>query len=437
MATLHIGNNRTAEMAGDLTALGPVERLASGCGAQRALWFARDGDVLVLPRELDADYVRYVTALTGVRSRSVRIIAAAAGYAGPDLLTEDRLADPALRDEVREALGGRAPERVFAFYPDASVVALARSLGAEQAVPGHAFLAQGGSTSANSKALFRAVAAGIAIPIAQGAVAASRPEADEAINGLLDAGHPAIVKLEFQSGSYGNEILSPTGGLEPYGARRVEVLADAAAVREYLDRRWDWLTDSGRRRLVVERYYVGARPIYAEFLVSDECVRYTGQGELLMAPVFDGVVIPVPGLAPDDLGVLVDSCRSLCEAFRAFGYRGTMSVDGFVTRDGEVLLNETNSRVSGSTHLHDVIGPRIVGRPHLGRRVLFERGGWAVPSFGEAAELLSESGLAYDPETRAGVILVCDFTTVDGTVRYCVVAENITAAREIERKLPS
>jgi len=437
MATLHIGNNRTTEMAGDLTALGPVERLASGCGAQRALWFAEDGDVLVLPRALDADYVRYVTTLTGVRSQSLRIIAPAPGYAGPDLLTEDRLADPALRHEVRGALDGRAPQRVFAFYPDASVVALARSLGAESAVPGHAFLAQGGSASANSKAVFRAIAAGIGIPIAEGAVAGTRQEAHDAITALLDAGHPAIVKLEFQSGSYGNEILSPTGGLEPYGARRVEVLPDAAAVREYLERRWDWLTGGGRLRLVVERYYVGARPVYAEFLVDDHGVRYTGQGELLMAPVFDGVVIPVPGLAPDELGVLVDSCRSLCEAFRAFGYRGTMSVDGFLTRDGEVLLNETNSRVSGSTHLHDVIGPRIIGRPHVGRRVMFERGGWAVPSFGAAAGLLSDSGLAYDPDTRTGIILICDFTSVDGTVRYCVVAENITAAREVERKLLS
>jgi hypothetical protein len=435
MTTLHIGNNRTTEMNGTMAGLEPAERLYARCAAQRFLWFARDGDVLVLPQVPQHAYLDYVTSLTGTDAASLRFVVPPPGYAGPDIITEDRLADRATRDAVREALAGRALDRVLAFYPDASVAALARSLGAAAAMPGHAFFAQGGSALANSKAAFRAIAAGVGIPVAAGTVAGSRQAARDAIGELLAAGHPVILKQEFHSASDGNEILSPAPGLEPFGAQRVVVAADDAAVEDYLERRWDWLTDGGLHLLVVERYFVGVRPVYAEFLVDERGIEYTGQGELLMAPTLDGIVIPAPGLSPDEVGALVDRSRRLCEALRAIGYRGTMSVDGFVTADGEILLTETNSRISGSTHLHDVIIPRVVGPAHAGRRTVIERGGWAVPSFGAAVERLADSGLAYDPRTRAGVILIGDFAQMNGTVRYSVVAEDIVAAREVEQKM--
>ncbi len=432
---MHIGNNRTTEMAGDLTRLSPEERLFAGCAAERALWFARDGDVLVLPQTPPDDYVRYVTVFTGTDPASLRVVVPAPGYVGPHLLTEDRLTAAATREAVLDALAGQSVDRVLSFYPDASVAALARSLGATSALPGAGFFAQGGSGPANSKAVFRAIAAGVGIPIAPGAVPATRQEAAEAIGDLLVQGLPVMVKREFNNGSFGNEILSLTPGLEPFGAQQVVVLQDREAVEDYLKRRWNWLTDEGVHRVVVERYFTDARPVYAEFLVDDHGVEYTGQGELLMAPLFDGVVIPVPRLDPDTAASMVDRSRRLCEAFHAIGYRGTMSVDGIVTDECGIVLNETNSRFSGSTHLHDGVVPRVIGSAYARRRVLYERGGWTVPSFLEATRLLAAAALAYDHATHTGIILTCDFARADGSVRYCVVAEDIDGAREMEQRL--
>ncbi|OKI43452.1 hypothetical protein A6A29_09040 [Streptomyces sp. TSRI0281] len=58
---------------------------------------------------------------------------------------------------------------MFALCPNEAVVELARTLGAKSAVPGHAFLDQGGDRLADSKAAFRMLGAGA------GARAASAP----------------------------------------------------------------------------------------------------------------------------------------------------------------------------------------------------------------------------------------------------------------------
>ncbi|MBW8486807.1 peptide ligase PGM1-related protein [Actinomadura parmotrematis] len=429
MATLHIGNVKTEEMSGDPGLLTRDQLVLAGCAAERALWFARDGDVVVLPAAPGEAFVEHVTRTTGVRAASLRIVVPPAGRAGAPVLTADRLADERLHAELRAALDGRAPDRVQAYYPDAAVVALAGALGAAHAVPGHAFLAQGGAAAANSKALFRAVAAGIGIPVAPGETAAGPAAAAAAVARHFAAGHPVILKRELQSAGEGNEIVSPHAGVAPLGAERVTVL-DAAAVRAHLEERWPWLTDGGRGRLVVERYLPGVRPVYAEYLVTGAGVEHTGEGELLMAPVLDGVVVPVPDLAPDARAELLRLTRRLCEAYRAIGYRGTMSVDGLVTPGGDVLLNETNSRLSGATHLHDVIA-RAAGPG----RTLLDRGGWAVPSFAAAARRLAATGRAFDPSTRTGTLLTCDFTRLDGTVGYCVVAAGIDAVRHEEAEV--
>ncbi|MEU7051619.1 peptide ligase PGM1-related protein [Streptomyces eurythermus] len=431
MTALHIGNTQTEEMSGDPALLSAEQLRFSSASSHRVLWFARDGDVAVVPVAPQETYVAYVTGLTGVDASSLRLVVPPAGHIGGSVLTSDRLADAAFRAELRTALGGRPPTRVQAYYPDAAVVSLARALGAAEAVPGHAFLAQGGAVNANSKALFRAVAAGLGIPVAPGAIAAWPWQAERAVTEQFEAGYPVMLKQELHSASEGNEILSPEDGLSPFGAERVVVLQSPEALRTYLDERWSWLTDDGRGRVIVERYVAGARAGYAEYLVTDDGVEFTGEGELLMAPLLDGIVIPIPDLAAAARTGLRELTRRLCEAYRAIGYRGTMSVDGLITPEGGVLLNETNSRLSGSTHLHGVIGPRLAGPG----RTLLDRGGLAVPSFAEAVARLSDSGLAFDPSSRTGAILTCDYTHVNGTVRYCLVAADADAARNLEREL--
>ncbi|WP_395293558.1 peptide ligase PGM1-related protein [Kitasatospora hibisci] len=435
MTTLCIGNNRTEEMVGDLTGMTPLERAFAGCGAQRMLWFAEDGDVLVLPWEPEPAYLSYVTGLTGTRAESLTVVVPPAGPDGADILTPDRLADPGFRRELRRVLAGRPVGRVLAISPNAAVVDLAAAIGAEDAVPGHAFAAQGGNALVNSKAVFRALAAGAGVPVSPGTVATSPEQVEAAVNGLLDRGHSVMVKVEYQAGGFGNEVLTRAEQVAPAGAQRAVELADADAVASYVAERWQWLTGGRNQRVVVERYFADAVPLYAEFSVGDAGAVLSGCGEMVMDPVVVGEI--TPPVTPD-AGVraeLVEQAARLCESLRVLGYRGTVSADAFLTPKGELYFSETNGRLTGSTHLHDALFARLVGAGHRADRVILELAGLHVPSFPEAVAAVERAGLAFDPRTRTGVVFSADFGPADGSVMYCVVAEDAAAARAAESRL--
>ncbi|MGW6915336.1 preATP grasp domain-containing protein [Kitasatospora sp. NPDC054939] len=436
MTTLHLGNNRTEEMVGDLSGMSPLELGFAGCGAQRMLWFAEDGDVVVLPWGPDPDYLAYVTGLTGTRPERLAFVVPPPGPQGSEVLTPDRLADPGFRDELRRALDGRPLDRVLAIAPNASVVELAAALGAEQAVPGYAFAAQGGLALVNSKAAFRALAAGAGVPIAPGTVATSPVEVEAAAEALLAAGHSVMLKVEYQAGGFGNEVLVRGEPIDSAaGAQRTVRLADRAEVAGYVAERWPWLTGGRAQRVVVERYFADAAPLYAEFLIGEHGSVLSGCGEMLMDPVVVGEI--TPPVTPDarTIAELVDRAARLCESLRVIGYRGTLSADAFLTPGGELYFCETNGRLTGSTHLHDALFARLVGAERRAERVILELAGLKVPTFPEAVEAVTAAGLAFDPTSATGVVFSCDFARADGSVMYCVIAGSAEEARAQEGRL--
>ncbi|WP_171165432.1 peptide ligase PGM1-related protein [Streptomyces sp. I05A-00742] len=431
MTALLIGNNRAAEMTGGQDAGSARDRERAARGAQRLLWWARDGDVLLLPTAPDDAYLDHVTGLTGTRRDSLTFVTTA----GANVLAAGR-ADPGTVAALRTALAGRPVERVVPVYADTAVTDLVRRLGAEQALPGWAFHAQGGSALVNSKAAFRAVAAGTGVPVPAGTVASTAEAAAEAAVGLLADGHCAVLKREFHCGGLGNEILTADPDVRPLGAPRTVVLSGPEAARQHVTDRWEWLSSDGRHRPVVERYHPDSLPVYAEFEVDDAGVVLSGHGEMLMDPVVIGETVPA-ALPPAVLGRLTAGGRRLCEAYRAVGYRGTISADAILTPAGELLFSETNGRLTGSSHLHTALAARLVGERLRSRRVLLETGAWPVPSFRAALDALDRAGLAFDPDTRTGVVLVGDLVPADGTVIPCVIAPDRPAARAVRSSLPA
>jgi hypothetical protein len=433
MAILIIGNSRTSEMVGDLAALTPAQLRSGGCVAQRMLWFARDGDLLVLPFAPSPEYLTYVTGLTGTDPASLTIVVPPPGSLGADILTPDRLADAGFRDQLRRALGNQPPDEILAIYKDLSVTGLARALAAEAALPGYPFSAQAGDALVNSKAGFRALAAGAGVPIAPGTVVTRPEQALDAVTDLFDQGHSVMVKLEFNGGGFGNEILSRTAGVAPAGAPRVVVLPDRPAVLTYLEQRWEWLTAGRANRLVVERFFPGSTTVYAEYLIGDRGARLIGLGELLMEPVAIGAVLPAQTIDARTRATLLDGAQRLMDSLRVLGYRGVVSADAIHTPDGQVLFTETNCRLTGSTHVHLVLDGRVVDADHREKRVFLERGGWAVPSFPAAVERLAAAGLGYDPTSRTGVVITSD--DGDGTVDCCAIADALATAEEMHHEL--
>ncbi|MCX4681202.1 peptide ligase PGM1-related protein [Streptomyces sp. NBC_01433] len=429
MPRLLIGNGPSEDL------VGTWNKPLMGWWAQRLFWFIRDGDVLVLPEAPDAGFLAYVTELVGTDPESITLIVPPTGNRPGNWLL-----DPELADRTRQALAGRPPAEVFALCPNEAVVELARTLGAKSAVPGHAFLDQGGDRLADSKAVFRMLAAGAGVPLPEGGVSANPESAYRLITRLLDVGRPVILKKEFAQAGSGNEVLTRTEDIKVNGAARTVVLPDARdAVRIYLNERWEWLTEGGLHQVVVEEYHPGSRAVFAEFWIGDEGIELGGQGELVAEPVADHSFLPAPDLTPEEEQALMAGGRRLSEVLREMGYRGVLSADAIVVggADGapEVLFTEYNGVVTGSTHVYH-LGKRLAGADYAHDRLLAEYVSWPMPSFAEARKYVESEGLAYDRETRTGVVLLNSWRDKNGgTVPFCLIAEDIEAVERLKERL--
>src|SRR5262249_36957005 len=121
MISLIIGNSRTKDMVGDIALLTSDEREHAGYVALRVLWFAKAGDVVVLPRLPRAAYLAYVTGRTRIDPDSLTVLAPPPGIDGEDLLTPDRLSDPGFREHLQAIVQERRVGDVLAVYTDVTV----------------------------------------------------------------------------------------------------------------------------------------------------------------------------------------------------------------------------------------------------------------------------------------------------------------------------
>ncbi|WP_338682446.1 peptide ligase PGM1-related protein [Streptomyces acidiscabies] len=384
---------------------------------QRLFWFARPGDLLILCCEPDTAFVDHALAHTGVKREEFTVLAAPAGAWGDRLLDPSSLTVPAFVEQVRAALGkggADAVSEVFALWPSAAVTRLAEALDVADRWPGAAFFGQGGGEIGNNKANFRALAAAAGVPILPGRVCRSRTEAIEATSMLLEhsRGKAVVVKQAHNGAGVGNQLLvhDREMAVEHVGARHLHHLAPGPdGVAAYWAERWPWASGNDRWPVVIEEFAPGADAVYSEHYASDDGTRPTETGRLLyVGRRLSHQVVPLDGVTEPVRAALLDGGARLAEAYRAMGYRGHLSADALVLPDGAVVFTEVNAQVSGSLHIYQSIAHGIVDVTAVPARQVVEYHvppTWAVPSFAAFLSTLDELGLAYDPDTRTGVIV--------------------------------
>lgn len=386
----------------------------ASAAAQRVLWFASDRDLLVLPTAPDPGYLAHVTGLTGTNPATLRVCVPPPGVHGGRLLDPLGLTDPDFVRSVATVLDPAAVSEVFALWPSASVARFATALDVAHALPGAGFSAQGGGEPVNSKAFFRALAAGAGVEVAEGTVCHGRAEAERVLAERIAASGAAVVKQAHNGSGNGNHIVFG-GAAEDTGhagARHVSVLGSGlGAVREFWERQWTWASAGGRFPVVVETYVPGAISVYAEYRTTDDGVVHTGAGILDYADrSLDAQVVP---LRPADIGVaahqsLLVQGERLAEVYRATGYRGHLSADAIVDARGRVSFTEVNAQVSGSLHLYDAIAERLVGVSAAPERTVAEYdvpAQWGVRDVAGFIAGARAAGCLYDPSARLGALV--------------------------------
>ncbi|MCG5450984.1 hypothetical protein [Micromonospora hortensis] len=383
---------------------------------QRVLWFARDGDLIVLSDEPDPQFLHYATSFTDVDPQTLRVLIPPAGSHAGLLLDPETLIRDDFLQTVRGALGDDGPERVdevFALWPSASVARFAAALGIRARFAGSDFFAQGGGELVNNKATFRALAAGAGVPTPAGAVCRSGGEAVCATVSLLGEAGAVVVKQAHNGAGVGNQLLlcDPRLASDHVGARHLYHLADGGreTVEAYWRQRWDWASAHERFPVVIEEFVPEARSIYSEHCADSEGTRPTESGELLyVGRRLSHQIVPLRGVDDGVRSQLLRGGGRLADTYRALGYRGHLSADAIVTVDGRVLFTEVNAQVSGSLHIYQVIAHRIVDTAAAPRRSVVEyhtAPTWAVSDADTFLKAVDELGYGYDPVTRTGVIV--------------------------------
>lgn len=410
---------------------------------QRILWFAREGDLVLLCTEPDQGFLAYVTALTGVDPGRVRVLTVPPGGYGGRLLDPDALTDPRWLAEVRTAIGDAVVEELFALWPSPAVARFAAALGLSDRCPGAGFLAQSGGELANSKAVFRALAAAAGVPVAPGAVCRSPGEAVAACRRLLTDSGAVVVKQAHNGAGVGNQLLltDPALPVGHAGARHLHHLAGPGGLDDYWRQRWDWASAGGRHPVVVEQFVANADSLYSEHHLTDTGHRPTETGRLCyVGRRLSHQIVPLRDVPEPVTARLLDGGSRLAGVYAAIGYRGHLSADAIATPDGEVLFTEVNAQVSGSLHIYQVIAHQIVDVDTVPRRTVVEYHvppHWAVPDLTTFLHAADELGCGYDPAARTGVIvsMPADIREQGAQFVFCIAYRDDTQARQILDRL--
>ncbi len=413
--------------------------------SQRLLWFAEDGDVLVLPVAPPAAFLRHATSLTGTDPASLTFLVPPPGRYQGKVIDPYSLLDPDFLDRTAKALAA-APgpaTGLLSCWPSPLVPRYAAALGLRHLVPGAAFIDQGGGELANSKAEFRAIAAAAGVPTAPGAVCRTSHEAAQEIPRLLAGTGAVLVKQAHNGAGAGNQLVvrDDDHRTDHVGAKLLHRLGPGPdAIAHYLAEHWAWASRDDRYPVVVEEFQPASRTVYAEYLAEDTGVRPTATGELdYRERRLVRESTPARGLPADVRQRLLAGAARLAEAYRALGYRGHLSADAVVDAAGRLVFTELNARVTGSLHLYGPIAGRVVDTTrHPGLSVTQHRtpAHWPALDLDDFLAAATAADCAYRPETRRGVLVsLPSVPGVRGGFDFCVVHRDRAEEDDVLRRL--
>lgn len=410
----------------------------------RILWFAQDGDLIILPCEPNRTFLGHVASLTGLDVSSLKFHVVPNDRPYLQIFDNLGLCEKTFLEAINRDLANVS--EVVALWPSPQVSRFAERLGLSEHWSGAEFFAQHGAEVSNSKANFRAFAAGCGIPIPRGAVCHSIDEAVAASSYVLESAEALMVKMVHRGGGAGNQLIARDSTLawDHAGARSMHSLQPSEnALLDYWEAHWDWATAGGRFAVVVEEFVPEARSVYAEYFCNDSSTELGEMGELIYeGGALTKELVPLRNLPSDSIHQLAEHGQAIADYYRMLGYRGHVSADAVVAPDGIVAFVEVNARFTGSTHLYEVVAHKLIGTDRLPERTIMQcisPSTWSVPDIEQFLDVLNDLRLNFSTETGKGVIAVTpEIETVDGgRINYCVVYERADEGDEILTALNS
>ncbi|MFC8957377.1 peptide ligase PGM1-related protein [Streptomyces sp. NPDC057101] len=429
-----MGNCNSEYMVDRLEDLDPGEREATPVVASRMVWLLRDGDALVLPQPVDAAYVAHVGSMMGFDPARVELLAP--GDRAVRVLSQEVLHGPELLASLKKLVAVSSEWEIAAYLSDRGIDAVAREIGLDQGAVG-AFDAAGGAELFNSKVVFRALAAGLGVPVPDGAVCATRGDLERALERLAASTGAVIVKADRMSGGVGNVLCSVDPEMATAGAAGTLPLTGQEEREAILAHTGLAATHAPHGQVVVETYHPGCRSLCLEVHCPGPRSgppRLLNIGEMLMEPVWNGFVMPAQNVPDLVLDEVVGHTLRLAQAMSDFGYRGLVNIDAIIAPDGRLWFNEVNARLGGCTHLHH-LATTLLGPHWQHKHVLVSHNDLAVADLGALLHAMDRERLTFNPATGTGVVITGDATLHHGTAEYAALAPDLHTAQTLEKQL--
>lgn len=432
MPRILISNIDNESMLGDERALTQDFCRSSSITAGRMAWFAEPGDIVVLPRDLSAPLKAYIARVMGYEPGAVTYMTPDWGNGPFRPIRAHELLHTGLAERLSHQMGDPRNWTLYPYCYERGTQQLAERLGLDPERNAKPFVRQGGSELLNDKRVFRSLAAGRGVSIAQGAVCASQWELAECIATLIDVTGTVIVKQDRHSGGFGNLIVSRSEASDVPGAPEVLRAADDAGLRDQAAIVWARLAYAEQTPLIVEVYYDVAAAVTAEFKVEParNAVTFLNCGEVRQAPILSGLIMP-SAVPPYRLASFITSATELARLCCDLGYEGLVNVDGILTVDGDVIINEINGRIGGCSHIHHILAS-AAGASYGDKLVVVSHSSTVAMPVERAFDVLDEQALTFDAATGRGVIVTGEDTQQSGLLEYLSIAPTREEALRLE-----
>ena len=424
-------------MMADERLLTPDFCRASSITAGRMAWFAEAGDIVVLPRDLSPQIKVYIARTMGYEPGSVVYLTPDWGSGHCRPIRAHELLHTGLAERLARLIGDPDKWSVYPYCYERSTQQFAERLGLDGERDVRPFVKQGGAELLNDKRVFRSVAAGRGVSIAEGAVCATEWQLEECIASLIDVTGMVIIKQDRHSGGFGNLIVSRTAADGAPGASEVLVAQDESQIRDQSRIAWTRLAYAERAPLIVEVYYAVSAAITAEFKVdaASNAVTFLNCGEVRQAPILSGLIMP-SAIPPYQLASFIADATELARLCCDLGYDGLVNIDGIVTTDGKVIVNEFNGRIGGCSHIHHIL--QAVAGPRYGDELVVVSHSRSVAiSIDQAFGILDERKLTFDRNEGRGIVVTGEDAAGTGHLEYLSIAPSRAEAMRLEAEFES
>ncbi len=400
--------------------------------ANRMLWLAEKGDIVILPYEPPESLIESVCTTKGMSPSDISLIFPRDGSIQP--LTYSSLTSQWVVDQLPEVLAPRELVSLLPYIFNASVPDFALFHNIRFAEEENDFLSQGGHDLFNCKSAFRQLCAKSAISIAKGAVCSSKQQAILHAKRLLDQHDSIMLKQDINASGDGNIVVTRTHSQVFDGAAAHQSVSSIEDTSRVVADIWDTLFEGKNRYVVIEVFHQVKHSVYAEFSVCPSTLRVDllNYGIQRINPSWTG--FDIPGFEnQNELATFLSLATRYVELVKENGFRGILDIDAIITDSSEVFLSECNGRLGGCTHLHQLAETQL-GKGYIGNYHLSTSMEKLIKDIGPLLHNLESSPLQFNPTSKTGVIITSYCKSEYGKFEYMVIGRSKAEANMLERQ---